>query len=250
MSTEQTIGLTVEQMVQRVYDVHQCENVMGRHVWFHAAAKHHEELDAIWVKKTPDPHFAQNQGYYIGMESLRHYYGDINLVMQRKQLEALNKRYPDLEVTEENMGAGLFQIHPLTTQIIEVAEDGETAKGIWYSPGAVGGANMEGEVGMLWMWERYAVDFAKEDGEWKIWHLHTYTDFGTPVGTSWVDSTTDSMVGTGLGGGEDDNPMAAFGLPKPDREVVEYHAYSFRRPPQMLPRMPEPYRTFSETFSY
>lgn len=239
--------LTAEQTVQRLYDVHQIENVMGRHVWYHAATKHHEELDALWVKETPDPHFAQNQGYYIGMESLRSYYGDLNITMQRQQLEALNKRYPDIEVTEENLGAGVFQIHPLTTQVIEVADDGQTAKGIWYAPGAVGGPDSEGEVMMLWMWERYGVDFAKENGEWKIWHLHTYTDFGTPVGTTWVDSTTDSMVGTGVGGEGD---MGGFELPKPDRESVEYQAYSFRKPPQMLPRVPEPYRTFSETFSY
>lgn len=249
MSTDLTrVELTVEQMTQRLYDVHQIENVMAKHVYFHAAAKHHEELDAIWVKETPEPHFAQNQGYYIGMESLRNYYGDINIVMQRQQLEALHGRHPDVEVTDENMGAGLFQIHPLTTQILEVAGDGQTAKGIWYSPGAVGGPNLRGEVAMFWMWERYAADFAKEDGEWKIWHLHTYTDFGTPVGTSWADATTDSMIGTGVSGEDEQGP--GFELPKPDREDVEYHPYSYRQVPQMLPRMPEPYWTFGETFSY
>ena len=241
-------ALTPEQIIQRLHDVHRIENVMAKHVYFHAAAKHHEELDAIWVQKTAGPHFAQNQGYYIGMESLRSYYGDLNLTMQRQQLEALHERHPEVEVIDENMGAGLFQIHPLTTQIIEVAGDGQTAKGIWYSPGAVGGSNKRGEITMLWMWERYAVDFAKEDGEWKIWHLHTYTDFGTPVGTSWADSTTDSMVGTGVGG--EDGPGSGFELPKPDREVVEYHPYSYRQVPQMLPQMPEPYWTFTETFSY
>ena len=136
----------------------------------------------------------------------------------------------------------------MTTQIVEVAGDRQTAKGIWYSPGAVGGANLLGEITILWMWERYAVDFANEDGEWKIWHLHTYTDFGTRVGTSWADATTDSLVGAGISGEDEQGP--GFELPKPDREAVEYHTYSYRQVPQMLPRMPEPYRTFSETFSY
>lgn len=241
-------NLTPEQMIQRLYDIYEIEKVMAKHVYFHAAAKHHEELDAIWVRHTPDPHFAQNQGYFIGMDSLRSYYGDLNITMQRQQLEALHKRHPDVEVTEANMGAGLFQVHPLTTQIIEVAGDGQTAKGIWYAPGAVGSPNLAGEITMLWMWERYAVDFVREDDEWKIWHLHTYTDFGVPVGSSWADSTTDSLVGAGVSGQDDQGP--GFELPTPDREVVEYHTFSYRQVPQDLPRMPEPYWTFSETFSY
>jgi hypothetical protein len=80
---------------------------------------------------------------------------------------------------------------------------------------------------MHWMWERYGADFANEDGEWKIWNLHTYTDFGIPVSTSyWADASTDSMVGTGVGGEE---RVGGFEFPEPVRPDMEYHVYSYRQ---------------------
>jgi hypothetical protein len=240
--------LTTEQQIQRLWDIHQIENLMAKHAWYHALLKNQEELDDLWVRTTPEPHFAQNQGYYVGMESLRHYYGEINLVMQRHALEALNRVHPDVEVVDANLGAGFFAVHPQTTQVIEVAGDGQTAKGIWYSPGAIGGPGLDGEVFVNWMWERYGVDFAKEDGEWKIWHMHTYTDLGIPIGVPWSNSSTSSMMGAGVGVDGPDGP--GFEIPAPDREGVGYHEFSYRQVPQPLPRIPEPYWTFSETFSY
>lgn len=241
------MSLTTEQIVQRLHDKDQIETVMAKHVWYHAASLHNEELDDLWVKEHPDPHFAQNHGYYV--QSLRATYGELNLKMQREQLEWLHKAHPDVAVTEENLRAGLFQIHPLTTRIIEVAGDGQTAKGVWYTPGAVGGVGPGGEVDGFWIWERYGVDFAKENGEWKIWHLHTYTDLMFPVGSGWPGGSQSSPTGLGVGG-QDSDGERRMEMPKPDLEEVTYHQYSYKQVPQLLPRLPEPYYTFSETFSY
>ncbi len=79
---------------------------------------------------------------------------------------------------------GLMIEHTLTTGIIEVADDRETAKGVWISPG-----HETFPMGDLpkphWSWGRYAVDFVREDGKWKIWHLHVLTTFRTPYDTDW-----------------------------------------------------------------
>jgi hypothetical protein len=57
--------------------------------------------------------------------------------------------------------------HTLTILVVEIAEDGLTAKGVWISPGhetfPVGDKLKD-----YWSWGRYAVDFRKEDGKWKI----------------------------------------------------------------------------------
>jgi hypothetical protein len=173
----------------------------------------------------------------------------MNLTMQRQQLESLSKRHPDVEVKDENLRAGLFQIHALTTQIIEVAGDRQTAKGVWYTPGAVAGVGPSGEVDGFWIWERYGVDFAREHGQWKIWHLHTYTDLMLPVGASWAEVSGSSPTGLGVGG-QDEAGERLADMPKPDREEITYPQYSYKQVPQELPRLPEPYYTFSETFSY
>jgi hypothetical protein len=246
-----TSPLTTEKMTQILYDKDQVAQLMARHVWFHARADHIAELDTIWVTEHPDPHFAQNQGYYV--QSLRSYYGELGLAMRQTQLEQLASFYPDVEITPENYYAGLLQVHALTTPFIEIAGDGQTAKGVWYTPGIVAGVAMDGsgESNGFWCWERYGVDFAKENGEWKIWHLHTYTDLLIPVGEKWSAVSGSSLSGMGVSGQDGEElPPPAFEMPRPDREEITYHEYSYKQVPQNLPRLPEPYWTFSETFSY
>lgn len=79
---------------------------------------------------------------------------------------------------------GLMIEHTLTTGMIEVADDRGTAKGIWISPGHET-FPMAGECRPHWSWGRYGVDFVREDGQWKIWHLHVLTTFRTPYDQSW-----------------------------------------------------------------
>jgi hypothetical protein len=68
------------------------------------------------------------------------------------------------EFSAKSTGATLH-LNALTTPVIEVAGDGETARAVWVCPG------MEG---MTPAWMKYGCDFKKQDGEWKIWHLHVY----------------------------------------------------------------------------
>jgi len=65
---------------------------------------------------------------------------------------------------KENARASL-RLQALTTPVIEVAGDGETARAVWISPG------MEGTEPA---WIKFGCDFRKQDEEWKIWHLHVY----------------------------------------------------------------------------
>ena len=63
--------------------------------------------------------------------------------------------------------------------IIEVAGDGKTATGI----SECLGWETYPVKDVMTPWYCYAkrgYDFVKEDGEWKIWHLHMYYDFSAP----------------------------------------------------------------------
>ena len=99
-------------------------------------------------------------------------------------------------VLEQNAKAdsgagGEFAMHLSTTPVIEIAGDGKTAKGIWYSPGLGLSPKMNDssvDVTGIFFWERYGGDFIKEKGVWKIWHLGMYYDFTPQLPTSMTSN--------------------------------------------------------------
>ena len=55
--------------------------------------------------------------------------------------------------------------------MIEVAGDGNTAKGLWFITGAETSPKDDDRLDPHWTWARYATDFIREDGKWKIVHF-------------------------------------------------------------------------------
>jgi len=252
----------------RANDIVTCNNLMSLHVWYHAAFMNDVELEKIWVKTTPDPIWAQNTNYWIGMDNIKAYYGP---------------------TTPREQTKSQFQFHCVDSGVIEIAEDRQTAKGVWYTNGAIGGASNKSG-----MYERYAIDFANENGEWKIWHLHVYTDFsyqmgsggggrgaapgggampqgmrgagapggaagapgGAPPGGAAAGAPTGGAPGGGraemfgqesaqAGGGGRGPSVAPSVTADPGYKEVSEDSYA-----DLIPRPPEPYTTFSETWSY
>jgi len=252
-------------VAQRALDIQAIQNVMGMHVWYHASYLNDQELDNVWVKTKPYTEtavWAQNSNYWQGMDAIRAYYGPT--VDQKSQ-------------------PGAFQFHTLTSPVIEVAADRKTAKGVWYTPGIIGSYQNK-----TWLWERYGVDFVNEDGEWKIWHLHVYTDFGAPMsggsGGGGPGGDQGSAERFGMEGGNPGGPPPgdgaggpppgngagnAAGGPPPGgpgggpgpglarnmqgpsyNAKIGYRELGATSYPVMIPRPPVPYKTFSETWSY
>lgn len=237
---------SLEQRIQRALDIAEVQNVMSKHAYYHGVGYHLQELRDIWVKEgggwAETASFGQNHGYWVGIRRIKQVYGELNEKNRKKNLAMVSKLHPEVENIRENEGVGTMIMHTLTTPIIEVAGDGKTAKGMWYSPGQVTEVGGDGRPMAMWMWEKYGVDFVKEDGKWKLWHIHMYTDFAVPPGRSWVDPTTKSDFSFG-------DTVERPPEMNPDIEVVTYKEWSPTTVPQLIP-MPEPYYTFSETFSY
>jgi len=232
------------------------QNAYSKHAYYHTIGAHCEEMADIWVKE--DGEFAgtarwTRMGTMIeeGITLIKKHYCTDNEESKKQKLEAISKVYPEVKNVPENIGIGYgYTIHTQTTPIIEIAGDGKTAKGIWYSPGI--GTNVEirngkPEISGGWFWEKYAVDFAKEDGKWKIWHLVNVMD---PTPFSW--GAQQERQGRGAppaeaGQGQQGRGEGGDGLkPAPD----PYESWSPTSKPRIYPRFPEPYYTFSETFSY
>ncbi len=232
----------VEKAALRAADIAACQNLMSLHSWYHSAFLNDVELEKIWVKKTPDPVWAQNTNYWRGMAAIKAYYGP---------------------TTPKEQKIGQIQWHTITSGVVEIAGDRKTAKGVWYTPGVIGRAGADGKQSLTWMWERYGIDFANEDGQWKIWHLHVYTDFaasmsgsaggpgGPPPGAPPAGPGANSAKAEKFG--RESGPQAggpSMRQPSSYSAKVGYKEFGKDTPAALIPRPPEPYRTFSETYSY
>jgi hypothetical protein len=202
----------LQKIVQKMVDKDEIRRVMAMHEYYHSAVLHKEEVDDIWAMEMPDVRFSINTCVFEGSEKLREFY--VNTFEQQKKL---------------NQAAGSLVYHCLTTDIIEVAEDGKTATGIWMTPGIVTGVQ-ESSGKAMWVYEKYGVDFIKLDGKWKIWHLHTYTDFYCPWEKCWTENPENYSGG---------NPPV-----EPTRWVRSYNEYTVNTVPQFIPKPPEPFKTF------
>lgn len=238
---------TEEERIGRVWDNLEIKNVMARHVYYHEFGIHEKELDEIWVK---DPEYAatasfgQSWGYQVGMEQIRKYYAPSGDERGDAVLASLRKTEPDTPDDRAYRAAGMAGMHTLSTPVIQIAEDGKTAQGMWYTPGQLtftefnedGGID---ECGCVWMFEKYAVDFVKEDGEWKIWHLFVGTDFACGIGEKFADQP---QFGADGGPPEDPDDPAGF--------THKFSAYDATYNWPAYPPVPEPYETFDQAVSY
>jgi len=239
--------MTLEQKIQRALDIAEVQNAMSKHAYYHGVGYHLQELKDIWVKEdggfAKTACFAQNHGYWVGIKRVKQYYGELNEKNRKTNLEMVSKLHPEVKNVKENEGVGSMIMHTLTTPIIEIAGDGKTAKGMWYSPGQVTEVGRDGKPMAMWMWEKYGADFVREDGKWKLWHIHMYSDFAVTPGKSWTDP---AASGNPFSSGDTIERPPEM---RPDIEKATYKEWSPTTVPQ-LTAMPEPYYTFSETFSY
>jgi len=266
------------------------QNVFSKHCYYHEAGKHRAEMEDIWVKKDGEfaktVKWTQPMGVNVGYDALWKFYVENKEKSLAQNLEDISKADPTVKNVPENLGiGGEWASHTQSTAIIVVADDGKSAKGVWESPGLHFTAQVrDGKISKSgsWFWEKYGADFVKEDGKWKIWHISMYYE-NTPPG--WDADTNSYQTGAqgrgGPGGGMPppgarggqmpggQAPAARAGAAQevgkvapelaPQTQVGQmysetnpnpYKAWSPTKLPTIDPRFPEPYYTFSETFSY
>jgi len=230
-----------EKKAQRALDYMEINNVFGLHEYYHWSPT--QEFDMIFAQEQPDVSFGQNNGMWVGKDNVRNNYVGQTEEQKRKKLEALRKWHPDIPDDIKYADSGAAGFHMLTTPLIEIAEDGQTAKGMWYTPGFLTGFDEKsGKWNATWMYEKYAIDFIKEHGKWKIWHFNALCDWSAPYDKSWVEASEERRLNP------DKFPRMGGKRDVPGLGTVDYTTR--RVQPMDFPRPPEPYRTFSETFSY
>ncbi len=146
-------GLTPQARTERVRDALEIRNLMGRRAFYQASGQVEAEL-ALWAE---DCVYVQNNLCLRGRETLA---------------AALRNK-------AARTGQGYMEWHPLTTPLIEIAKDGGSARGFWYSLGQQGAAGGKGN----WVNGRLRADFIKTEAGWRIWRLISGTDLSLEAGT-------------------------------------------------------------------
>lgn len=246
---------------ERAADTIAIQNLMSRHEFMHAAGRNLEELDNYWVRA--DGKFASTATFgspawvMYGLETIRKAYGMKSRDDAKASQAKLAGIDPSVTADDAFFGAGAeWVMHTSTTPVIEIAGDGKTAQGVWYSPGVgVMPFYVDGKIHLQSMlfFEKYGGDFVKENGVWKIWHLQMAYDFVPQLPEEMLKQLNDHLGDLALGhalpsqGGEA-GERAGFpeGFRKP---LYSYPAYSPQRGAVIWPNLPRPYYTFSETYN-
>lgn len=235
------------QVAQSSRDRGQVENLFSRYMYLHNAFRD-PDIIPLWVKKGTAGVRAQysNNGVYTNWDNIMAYHA------------------------QRPAPKGKLTFHYVTTPLIEVAEDGQTAKGLWVMSGVESGLTdlaaakqapdfmFEKELvdgKKVWMHTvlvKYGVDFLKQDGEWKIWHFHCFEIARSPFGLGWIPfaakSQNNPFSDDLMYFGENGKPVF---MPKPDGPVTMRNNPYRTDAGQLLDAPPPvPYRTISETFEY
>jgi len=259
---------------ERALAMMEVQSVFAKHAFYHQASKHCEEIADIWVAEDgPNAKTARwtlsGSTLLQGIAAVKDKYCTQHVEGLKKTLEELSKKVPSIKNIPENIGAGgEYVMHTQETPVIEVAGDGKTAKMICYSIGLAVRGNVDNDgktsVSTGWMWEKYAVDFIKENGKWKIWHLLNLMDQG-PQESQGQDNMAQAPGGQGgappggqggAPGGQGGAPPGGQGGTPPGGQAMggeqasKYFHYSPTAVLRIDPPFPEPYYTFSETFEY
>ena len=145
-----------------------CENMMGRFCFYQAACRF-DDILAMW-SDAPDARIELPWGVYDGKEGVARYF--------REERPA----HDDLEARK-----GFLDLQALNGRMMEVAEDNQTARAIWFTIGSLTEMK-DGKPDCQWNWVKIAVDFRKEDGVWKLWHMAFHPIMHTNVNVTWTEN--------------------------------------------------------------
>ena len=235
---------STEELVSRWEDRRAILNLMGIFSSHYLLKKEKDIVGSLWAEAA-DVCLATNDGYYCGQEAVAGYFEALhqkNLLTSRLIQAKYPKELGD-KTPEEVYGVGIIDYKPLDTPVLELSRDGKTAKGLWYCRNSFNSLTEAGPMA-YYSWGWVAADFLRENGAWKIWHLWMVDDIHVEAGNQYYEQKKERPVVPEFA------EMQNFSMPAPTVQKKVRELYYTDRPHTPGPRLPEPYDTFAETFSY
>ena len=236
--------LSADELLDRLEWRREIRNVMGNISHDYAVKQDAKVYDRYWTH-TLEPCLGINTGYYKGHEAVAGYYRALGeeIELTSKLIQQTFPRELGDKTAEEVYGVGMMTYLPFDTHVIEIADDGMTAKGLWNIRGSYSYLTPSGPVAN-WTYGWAAVDFTREDGEWKVWHMQLLYNIDHQCGVHFCgEEKTFPAV-------PEFAAMADFKMPEPNVPRTVMETFRPDRPLTRSPEVPIPYATFSETFSY
>jgi hypothetical protein len=225
-----------EELINRVWDIEEIKKLAYRRVYYIAGDKRQEELDDLWVtnpKYQRTASFGRNWGYYVGIDKIKKYY----VTKHRADLRAQKK-----ESGQGALNVGNIYAHPLSTALVELAQDGKTAKGLFYSIAQETKAKPDGTADARWILEKVGMDFVKERNGWKIWHIVIAMDLNCEAGENYSEQPV-------YVDWDNDPVKSEFGKPTIE-ELVHDATFNWWDNYPGLPPYEDEYVTWSDDISY
>jgi uncharacterized membrane protein YgcG len=172
--------------IERLEAIHEIENLMSEYYWMHASD---QMKDYLMAYHTPGARVTNDLH-------------EQSMVQTEKNTSAKQGLDRDARRIEMRSSPGFLHVHLEASPVIELAADGNSARGSWISPGLEADppgmkpapAGQRTTVG-YWAWAKLGAEFVKENGQWRIWHLHVYSLFMTPYDQSWAEADPNSEGG-------------------------------------------------------
>ena len=160
---------------------------------------------------------------------------------------------------------GKLIFHYTTTPVIEVAGDGETAKGVWIVAGLESGVTTPAQAAKLpdfmfspkelhgnkvwahWVWVKYELDFLKQDGVWRIWKFRCVEVARAPYEENWISFAEKNAAAFDLDIKYFGDDGEVVFMPPTDEPIVHEHwPYRPDARVELAPKPPVPYRTYAD----
>ncbi len=234
---------TAEALLTRWEIRREVQNIMGKYSQSYTI-KQEGALPGFWSSRD-DVSLGVNDGYYVGQDAVKGYYAAIEAetALASRLIRARFPKKLEGKTEEECFGVGQISYRPIDTGVIEVADDMQTDNLLCLLIRKKKRITTAGPVS-FWDFSYWAVDFCLEDGAWKIWHMLDLHEIDSRQGINFTDTPEPLPEDPAFA------EMASVSIPAPNHPMVLRETYRADRPFTPSPRVPEPYKTFAETFSY
>lgn len=222
--------------IQFLEDYTAITDLMGKNSWLRMMKS--DSRRELWAE-ADDVCLSLNDGCFLGHAELDRYFDSLEK-LDELRAQCIQEVYG---LTESFRGIGSLIADGLSTPIIHIAADGKTAQGLWYALGSETDIYASGTA-TYHQWGWVGVDFLKENGRWKLWHILAPMDFRFMAGGMWGKEDPELPQKPGF------EALAAFEPAKPGilRKNSEY--YNVKRPLRPYPAPPKPYESFNDAMSY